>query len=101
MQISRILKIDSITNLYQILLNKENIVQQSITLSKFKNHMESYLTGCLCESDINYQISIELYRNLNLTIEPYIWEELKSKISCQNIVFYEKTGNECKKLFEV
>jgi hypothetical protein len=101
MQVTRILKIDSITNLYQILLNKENIVQQSETLIRFKNHMESYLTGCLCESDVNYQISIDIYRSLNLSVDLYVWEELKNKISCQSIVFYEKTGDNCKFLFEV
>lgn len=101
MQISRILKIESITNLYQILLNKENIIQQSKSLSNFRDHMESYLTGCLCESDINYQKSIDIYRGLNISVEPLVWVELKNKINCKSIVFYEKNGVDCKLLFEV
>lgn len=101
MKISKILEIDSITNLYQILLNKENITQQSESLTKFRDHMESYLTGCLCESDINYQRSIDLYRSLNINVPDSVWVELKNKISCSSIIFYEKTGSLRQYLYEV
>lgn len=101
MIIRKILPVDSITNLYQLLLNKENITQQSESLIKFRDHMKSYLTGCLCESDINYQRSIDLYRNLNQSVDNRVWEELKNAISCSSIVFYEKNGSECRLLFEV
>lgn len=99
--ITRNLKIESFVNLYQILKNKENIIQQSDTLIKFRDHMVLYLQGCLCESDVNYQKSIDLYRKLNILVEPNVWVELKNKIGCDKIFFYEKTGSENKFLFSL
>lgn len=100
-EVSRSLKIESIIELYQILINKENIIQQSDTLIQFRDYMILYLSGCLCESDINYQKSIDLYHTLNIRVEPRVWEELKSKIQCSKILFFDKNGFDNKFLFEV
>ena len=95
------LRIDSIVEFYNIVKSKEYIIQLCPTLIRFREYMELYLVGCLCEVDVNYQKSLDIYKNLKSLIDPIVWVELKKIINCDSFLFYLKTGSDCILLFNI
>ena len=80
-EISRVLKINSPQEFYNILKKSNN---QNPQLIPFMDRIELFLYGCPCEGETNWNQSVSEYKKLSNLDLSY----LKDVIGCQSINFY-------------
>lgn len=73
--------INSPLDFYNLIKNRESIIQTSPDLVKFRDYMYLYITGCQCDSDLNFKKATHLYKSLNKTN----LSRLKSILQCKMI----------------
>lgn len=81
--------------LFKFLKDKEELLEKYFELRIFKDHLFLSKFGCECTSEENYQVSLDIYKQLD-KVNSNVWDDIKKIIGCTNIIF--ELGNE--KLFE-
>ena len=73
--------------LFNILITRPFIVNQSNDLIRFRDSMSLYIDGCDCNKEDHLLRALKVYKKLN-TLSTLIVNELKSSIPCDEIQFY-------------
>ena len=63
MRISKVLMIDSPVHLWRLLKSKEDLISDSY-IQIFMDSVDSYINGCKCNEDENYNIMISYYNDI-------------------------------------
>lgn len=72
---------------YDTIKFHEQTVYQCPFLSKFKDYMDAAFQGCACRRQGNLNKGLELYQQLNASIDRRILEELKKNLNVEKFVF--------------
>jgi hypothetical protein len=84
MEVSKILKIDSPTFLWNILKHREEIFETRNDLVYFLDCFETYVNGCMCDEESNYDNMLDSYSALdNNDLKDY----LAKSFDCDEVRF--------------
>jgi len=73
--------------LFNLLIARPFIVNQSNDLIRFRDSMSLYINGCNCNKEDHLLRSLKVYKKLN-TLDPLLLSEFKGSIPCDKIQFY-------------
>jgi len=82
-----ILQFKNHTEFYDTIKFHEQIVYQCPSLSKFKDYMDAAFQGCACRRQANLNKGLELYQQLNSSMDRRIVEELKKNLNVEKFIF--------------
>jgi|APCry1669189567_1035234.scaffolds.fasta_scaffold117247_1 hypothetical protein len=73
--------------LFNLLVTRPFIVNQSNDLIRFRDSMSLYIDGCNCNKEDHLLRALKVYKNLN-TLDTLLISELKETIPCDKIQFF-------------
>lgn len=85
MQVVKILRVESAIHLWNLLKNREEVFESKKDLVYFLDSVESYVNGCRCDEDKNYDSMIKYYSSIkeNEELKTY----LATSFECNDIRF--------------
>lgn len=86
MNIVKKLLVNSPNDFYNLIRDKNHIVEQSSDLVKFRDLMYLSIYGCDCDKGENLKKALIIYRNLH-TLDSHIIEEIKKYTSSDKMIF--------------
>ena len=86
MNIVKKLLINSPNDFYNLIRDKNHIIEQSNELIRFRDLMYLVVYGCTCDRDENLKKALIIYRNLH-TLDTHIVDELKVATGSDKILF--------------
>ena len=85
MQVIKILRIDSPIHLWTLLKNREEIFESKNELIYFIDCVETYVNGCKCDEDLNYDNMISSY--FDIKNDEDLKDYLVKSFECNEIRF--------------
>jgi len=82
--------------LYNLIGGQDEFLNRVPLLRTFKDHLHLAKHGCPCESDVNENLAIESYKQIN-TLENSAFDDIKNLTGSQKLIF--KLNNEV--VFEI
>ena len=82
--------------LYNLIGGQDEFLNRVPLLRTFKDHLHLAKHGCPCESDVNENLAIESYKQIN-TLENSAFDDIKNLAGSQKLIF--KLNNEV--VFEI
>ena len=71
---------------YNFIKDRDSILEKSIELRIFRDHLFLSKHGCPCNSEENENVSLQIYQQLD-KLDSSIFEEIKNDIGCTSIIF--------------
>jgi hypothetical protein len=85
MQVIKILRVESPIHLWTILKNREEVFESKNELIYFLDCVDTYVNGCKCDEDLNYDNMISSYSDIKNNSDLIIY--LTNSFDCNEIRF--------------
>jgi hypothetical protein len=85
MQVTKILRVESPVHLWTLLKNSEEIFESKNELIYFLDCVDTYVNGCKCDEDLNYDNMILAYSDIKNNSDLIVY--LTNSFECDEIRF--------------